>query len=365
MSKKYSQQQMAELQNRLLLLQDLLRKSGIAVCIVEDVKDLKYFTGLDLSYGRLWVCHTSATLFVDSRYIEVAKKFSAVKDVCLLSKELERNFLSKCPKGKLAFDSAHFSYQRYAELSAFIKKEQLPFSLLAQEDLTFPVRLIKGPSEIKKIKKSAFLLKKCYLELLSYTQVGMSEKEVARKFEIFLRELGAEGSAFEPIIAFGKNAAMPHHRAGDTKLKKDQLILFDLGVVYEGYHSDMTRFVFAGKPDPKIVRVASVVKKAFFAALNCCRPGVKIGELDIAARKEMRKEGMEDFFTHSLGHGIGLETHERPRVRFDAKDKDLLLKPGMIITIEPGLYFEGFGGVRFEDMILITEKGYENLTKGV
>jgi Xaa-Pro aminopeptidase len=365
MSKKYSQQQMSELQNRLLRLQDLLYKSGITVCLLEDVNDIKYFTNLDLSYGRLWVSQTSATLFVDARYIEVAKKSSAVKEVSLLSKELEQIFLSRCPKGKLAFDSAHFSFQRYDELSAFIRKEQMPFSLVPQEDLTFPVRLIKGPAEIKKIKKSASLLKKCYLKLLSYAKVGMSEKELATKFEIFLRELGAESAAFEPIIAFGKNAAMPHHRAGDAKLKKDQLILFDLGVVYDGYHSDMTRFVFAGKPDPNIVKVASVVKKAFFAALNCCRPGVKIGALDAAAREEMRKEGMEKYFTHSLGHGIGLKTHERPRVRFDSKDKDLLLEPGMIITIEPGLYFEGLGGVRFEDMILITEKGYENLTKGV
>jgi Xaa-Pro aminopeptidase len=143
------------------------------------------------------------------------------------------------------------------------------------------------------------------------------------------------------------------------------MILLDLGLVLDGYHSDMTRVLFHDKPDPVMAGLCSVVRRAHSAAVALCSPGTKIGALDEAARCVMREEGLEQYFTHSLGHGIGLITHEAPRIRFDSIDKDTHLTPGMVITIEPGLYLPNKGGVRWEDMILITETGHMNLTKGV
>lgn len=154
---------------------------------------------------------------------------------------------------------------------------------------------------------------------------------------------------------------MPHYRAGKAKLKKNDTALIDIGVVVNGYHSDMTRVLFFGKPDPLLKKMYPIVKEAQKAALSMCRPGIAVKELDLAARHVMNKYGVEQYFIHSLGHGIGLETHEAPRIKWNGEDKEMLLKPGMVITIEPGLYFPGKGGLRYEDTIIINEQGHENL----
>jgi Xaa-Pro aminopeptidase len=143
-------------------------------------------------------------------------------------------------------------------------------------------------------------------------------------------------------------------------MKGGDIVLIDIGVIVEKYHSDMTRMLFYQKPDPELEKLHHINKSAHDAALLLCRPGTKIGMLDRAARDVMAKHGVEALFVHSLGHGIGLETHEYPRIKWDGEDKDLLLQPGMVFTVEPGLYVPGKGGVRYEDTILITEAGYEN-----
>ena len=362
MSVPFFQLRRDELQKRIRRLQEYLAQEKIDACLLEDPIDLYYFTGLSFSCGKLWVHKKKTALFVDSRYIEVAEKNSYVQPVFLLKEEAEKTFLLSIRPEKIAFDGATLSYMRAFELQKLLERCSFPFQMIAKDRLTAPIRMIKDLFEIKELKASASLLNKAFLHLRRKLKDGVTEAEIAREFEIYLRQSGAESSAFEPIVAFGKNAAMPHHRAGKTKLKKDNLILMDLGVVVNKYHSDMTRILFNGVPNPILLRLASIVKKAHKAAVSLCKPGVRIGALDEAARAEMRKENMEEYFTHSLGHGIGLETHEPPKVHFSQKDKDLELKPGMVITIEPGLYLPGKGGIRWEDMILITKNGHENLT---
>jgi Xaa-Pro aminopeptidase len=210
------------------------------------------------------------------------------------------------------------------------------------------------------MKKSAALVWKGFEHIRRSLKVGVTEKELALSFEIFCRKQGAEKLSFDPIIAFGKNTAYPHYRAGDVKLKKDQLVLIDIGVVVDHYHSDMTRTVFFGNPDPRLVLLETVVKKAHAAALKLCKVGTKVGDLDKAARQVIEKAGLKELILHSLGHGIGLETHEFPRLKYKGEDQSTLLQEGMVITIEPGLYLPGVGGVRYEDTIVITSKGYTN-----
>ena len=223
------------------------------------------------------------------------------------------------------------------------------------------LRLIKDAGEIEKMKQSAHLAWKGYEWILSALKVGVTEKEIAKGFEIFCLQSGADCLSFDPIIAFGSNGAMPHYHPQDIPLTKEDPVLIDIGVVLDYYHSDMTRVFFpASQKTGKIHHFYTLIQKAQKKALSLCRPGVKLGTLDAAVREVFRAEDVESLYVHSLGHGIGLQTHEFPRIKHDNEDKDLVLEPGMVFTVEPGLYLPGTGGVRYEDTIVITAHGYEN-----
>ena len=155
---------------------------------------------------------------------------------------------------------------------------------------------------------------------------------------------------------------MPHYKTGDAVLKDGDIVLIDIGVSLNHYHSDMTRVVFFGKPSSELKKLYAVVQESQEAALKICKPGTAVAALDQAARSVMKRENVEKYFVHSLGHGIGIETHEFPRIKDGGEDGKVLLKEGMVITIEPGLYLPGIGGVRYEDMVLITKDGYEKIT---
>jgi len=293
-----------------------------------------------------------ALLCVDGRYIEAALEKSPVGAV-LKKEETIRSFLKKHKVLKLGFDGKFTSYENYLHF----KKWRLAKPVSISSPLE-GLRLIKEKEEIEGLKKSAALLWLGFCHLQKHIKAGITEKELARIFEIFSLENGAEALAFEPIIAFGANSAMPHYRAGNTRLKKGDIVLIDIGVVLNTYHSDMTRVLFFGTPDPSLKKMYEVVKESQKAALLKAKPGSDVREMDVAAREVMKKAGMENLFLHSLGHGIGLETHEHPRIKFDGPS--LKLKRGMVITVEPGLYVSGLGGVRYEDTICITETGYKN-----
>ena len=337
--------------NRVSKLQAFLKSWKADGCLIENPLDLFYLTGLELSLGGLIVLPNTAKLFVDGRYIEFAKKNSPFP-VVLHSTEAVNSFLR--PVQTLVFDSSSTTFHRYDQL----KKLEKNLSGISQP--LRQLRLIKDPAEIKAMKKSAAVVWKGFEHIRRSLKVGITEKELALSFEIFCRKNGAEKLSFNPIIAFGKNSAYPHYRAGDVKLKKDQLVLVDIGVVVDHYHSDMTRTIFFGKPDPRLVLLETVVKKAHAEALSLCKSGTKIGDLDKAARRVIQKAGLQELILHSLGHGIGLETHEFPRIKYQGEDQNVILCEGMVVTIEPGLYLPGVGGVRYEDTIVITSKGYTN-----
>jgi len=302
--------------------------------------------------GVLVVLSGKAKLFVDGRYIEFAKKNSPFP-VELLSQDAVSAFLR--PIRTLVFDSYLTTVLRHDWL-----KKLYAGVLQGVPQPLRELRLIKDASELKLMKKSAAVVWKGFEHIRKSLKTGVTEKELALSFEIFCRKQGAEKLSFDPIIEFGKNSAYPHYRPGDVKLKKDQLVLIDIGVVVDHYHSDMTRTIFFGKPDPRLVLLETVVKKAHAAALKLCKSGAKIGDLDKAARQVIEKAGLQELILHSLGHGIGLETHESPRLKYKGEDQNVTLREGMVITIEPGLYLPGVGGIRYEDTIAITSKGYIN-----
>lgn len=346
--------------NRLAKLQHQFALWQVDGCVVEDPIDLLYLLGLQLSLGTLIVTQKEARLFVDGRYLHAAQSKSPVP-VSALSDSAFTQFIQESKIEVLAFDS-HFTtfsrYRKWVELTSKFTLNLKPIDSLLKE-----LRAIKEAKEQQLLQESAELLVKGFHHLETKLETGITERELALEFEIFCRLQGAEKLAFDSIIAFGKNSAMPHYRSADIPLKLGDLVLIDIGVVFHHYHSDMTRVLFWGERDPLLEKMLGVAQAAQQAALIECLPGKRLEDLDFAARREMQKENMEEYFVHNLGHGIGLEIHEFPRVGSKTADKEVVLKEGMVITIEPGLYIPDKGGVRYEDMVLVTDKGGKKLTR--
>jgi Xaa-Pro aminopeptidase len=340
---------------RLNQLKAEMNKAHLDACLIEDPLDLLYLTGLKLSAGRLLVHKTQIQLLVDGRYFEVASK----RAPCQTLLDGPQKLVDFCQQNRvrvLGFDGRKTSYERFLAIEKSCKQT---IQLKSFPSLFKSMRAIKDQAEIVKMKKSAALLWKGFEFIKKSLKKGVTEKELSKAFEIFCLQHGADRLSFEPIIAFGANSAMPHYRSQNAVLKEG-IVLIDIGVVVNNYHSDMTRVVFYKKSDPHLRRLYEIVQKAQKAALQLCKPGVKVKDLDLAARQVMREEQVEDLFIHSLGHGIGLETHEFPRIKYDGEDQDVILQSGMVFTVEPGLYVPGKGGVRYEDTIVITSNGYKN-----
>lgn len=322
-------------------------------CLIEDPLDLYYLTGVELSSGSLLIHCEEIKLFVDGRYIQVAKELAPVS-VDLFSANSFREFFSTYPVRALHFDGRSTCYDRLEQLRSF------GVDLVSSSHFFKKIRVVKDPLEIKAMKESASFLCEGFKWIVSSLKVGVTEKEIAKGFEIFCLTKGADRLAFDPIIAFGKNSAMPHYKPQEIPLKKGDVVLIDIGVVLHHYHSDMTRVIVDCQENPSLHALYEIVQKAQRKALEICRPGTTFGQLDQAVRDHFRQENVEKLFVHSLGHGIGLATHEFPRIKWDGEDKDVSIEPGMVFTVEPGLYLPGVGGVRYEDTIVITENGYEN-----
>lgn len=349
---------------RLERLRDLLKSLSCEAILIEHPIDLFYLTGLELSAGKLLISSQAACLIVDGRYYERSCQ-QTLYPVQLLKTDILQECLIDFHIHQLGFDQQHTTYHAFLTLSQLATKLKTQSYALDITPLESPVqqlRLIKDEDEIAYLRKAAHLGYQGYDFVVSLLRENMSESELALELEFFWKKKGASRLAFDSIIAFGANSSMPHYRAGPTLLTPHTLVLIDIGVVLDHYHSDMTRVVFFGTPSPTMQTLYSIVDEAKAQALAYCRPGTLIGELDHIAREWIASKGYGDYFTHSLGHGIGLDIHEPPILRQTGTYRDMPLKTGMVITIEPGIYLPGIGGVRLEDTVLITENGYENLT---
>jgi Xaa-Pro aminopeptidase len=353
-------------------IQRFLEEKKIDILLLDDSISLYYLTNLHLSSGIFLISKHESCLLVDGRYLAVAS-LECPYPVKPLEENIILEFFNEHGANldkKIAFDSQNTSYKSYLKLQKLVdnlkeEKKVINFQLIPIDNPLKDFMLIKDSQEISSMKKSANLTWRAFEHICLFLKEGITEIEVALEFEVFCRKNGAESLSFQPIIAFGKNTAFPHHKVSSAKLKENDAILIDIGVVVESYCSDMTRMVFFGDGVTEIEKLYSIVRKAQNKALSICKPGLKIGELDKAAREIMAQDNLESLFVHSLGHGVGLQVHEYPRIKIDGEDKNLTLKPGMVITIEPGLYDPKVGGARYEDMILITQDGYENFFSSV
>lgn len=319
-----------------------------------NLTDIYYLTGLKLSRGALLIQKTGSVLFVDSRYTEYAQKNGLLKVANLSLDEVKKNLNVK----PLYIDPAECSYKEGSDLIQTLGAQVLP-----NENPVQRARSQKDEKEIRALRKSCLLLKKAYDHVRRKIRTGVSEKQLALEFEIYAKKNGADSLSFEPIIAFGANSAMPHHRSGNTKLKKNSVVLMDLGVVVNGYASDMTRSFFYGNVSEKIQTLYTAVKRAQEEALAHLHIGTAVFTIDQAVRSVFQEYDAEDLYLHALGHGVGLDVHEYPIISAHRSPKDVVFLENMVVAIEPGLYLPRVGGIRLEEMYLITKNGPKKLTE--
>lgn len=336
---------------RIKKVQKALTEWGVDALVVTDPIDLFYLTGVEMSLGTMVITKQSATLVVDNRYFEKCQKLAACNTVQLKPGQVA-SLLEK--QKKVGFSQESMSYGQATLLKSEIKATLVPLEYPMQR-----IRAIKDATEVKQIKKAIELCYQGFEFVKSRLYIGVSEELIAKQLQLFWLALGGDALSFDSIIAFGKNASMPHYRAGSTTLKPRDIVLVDIGVVVDGYASDMTRCFFFGKPDPRLEKIYDIVLEAQVKSIKAVKPNLACSKLYEVSKKVIDKAGFGDRYLHGLGHGIGLETHEYPILRPTNQN---LLEPGMCITIEPGIYLPNIGGVRIEDMVLVTKDGHQNLT---
>ncbi len=331
--------------------------------LISHLPNLRYLCGFTGSAGLLLVEESGSVFFTDVRYdtqaheeVKAAKVVIARKSLFEAVADLLDSRRKRARGWDIGIEAEHFTIaekKRLAKLlPAGVRLKDAP-PIIERE------RMIKDDAELNRIRAAVALGATLFDRALEILRPGVKEIEVAAEMELAARRAGAEGMSFPTIIASGPRSALPHGRASEHAIAPGGFVVCDFGVILAGYCSDQTRTVWVGPRSPKARSAYDGVREAQQAALDAVKPGVTTGEVDEAARRVLRKAELGKYFTHSTGHGVGLEIHEPPRV---APGQKTVLKPGMVITIEPGVYFPGEWGVRIEDMVAVTESGCEVLT---
>jgi len=333
-------------------------ENKVDVLLVASPANVRYLSGFDGSNGLILLTPSETHFFTDPRYATAAARYVSGKVhvakgplVNAATIVIKRKKLKK-----IGFEAAHTSVQASQRL-----KDGLPLgaSLVPVVGLVEERRMVKSAVEIEKIRGSVRLNSEAYQRVIRRVRPGVRELDIAAEIEYQMKMLGAEKPAFDTIVAAKDRSALPHAHPTGYRLVGNELLLIDMGASLEGYSSDMTRTVHLGPPPKRIKQIYAAVLEAQLAGIDAVRPGATAGSVDRATRRTLKKYGMEKAFVHSTGHGLGLEIHEPPRL---GKNDKTILAPGMAITIEPGVYLEGQGGIRIEDTVLVTSTGCEILT---
>lgn len=343
---------------RIEKLQNLITERGIDAALITSGENIRYFSGFTSDESALLVAKGKAALFTDFRYLIQARE-QMPEEIRLV--ETSRNnafaplkaFVEEYSVASIAFEAEALTVDRfesYRPLTGDWKPLGSEISAL---------RLQKGEDEIASLQRAQDIADRAYEAFLDRVHPGMTELEAAAELNYLGAKFGSEGPSFETIMGSGPNGAMCHAVPGERKLQNGDLVVVDFGCIKDGYHSDTTRTFGIGKLDPELVKIYNIVREAQQRALDALKPGMPGAELDRIARDFIAEKGYGPCFGHSLGHGVGLLIHEAPYASTSSKD---LLLPGTTITVEPGIYLEGKGGVRIEDCCVLTEDGFIDLT---
>lgn len=344
--------------NRLAAAGNFLQRFDVETILFSNLSDIRYLSGFTGSEGALLLGESGVYLFTDSRYtaqaadetcgctvVEVRDKATAIASQV---KEIDA--------ASIGFQSEHVTYSFYSDLMQVLPDVRV-VALGPELD---SLRSVKDCSEIEKLTKTAALASRAFGDILSLIRPGISEKEIALQLEIALLAQGADGKSFDFIVASGARGALPHGRATQKVLEYGELVTVDFGASLDGYTSDETVTFAVGMIDDKQREVYQIVRDAHDLAIEAVRPGVALKHLDLLARNHIEKMGFGEYFRHGLGHGVGLDVHEKPVISFRSEGE---VAEGMVFTIEPGIYIPGWGGVRIEDTVCVTADGCSLLTK--
>ena len=343
----------AELPARLARLRSTFEQASADALLVTAPANVRWLTGFSSPEdGRVLLTRDEALLLTDARYDVQARDESALPAV--ITSDWQAEVLKRTGTGMLAIEADHMTVAL---------KEQLDTGLgeptISLQDVFREQRIIKAPFEVELLEEATRITDAAFSHIVGWMCEGMRELDVALELSRFMRDMGAEGDSFEIIVASGHRSAMPHGVASDKRLESGDLVTLDFGANYRGYHADMTRAVAVGPIGDELRHMYDAVNEALASATAALRPGMTGAEADAVARDILSSHDLAELFTHSLGHGTGLQIHEEPRL---SSRSDTVLQPGMIVTVEPGVYRAGFGGVRIEDLCLITEDGSRRLS---
>lgn len=355
---------------RLDLFRSLMQQQQLDAFLVAVPENRYYLSGFEAedlllteSSGYLLVTQTAKYLLTDSRYEEAAKLEAPDFELAIYAmglKQLLPDLFLELKPERLGVEEHFLTLKLFRGVEEALSKACPSARTIATEDLVERLRIRKDKTEIEKIRKSVELTEKALHEAWSALAPGKSEKEVAWLIEKTIREGGGQAVSFPPIVASGPNAALPHAVPTERRIGTRESVILDLGSKLDGYCSDMTRTWVFDTPNPKLKEIYKVVRDAQLAAQGKIRAGIDTVTVDSAARDLIAKAGYGDHFGHGLGHGVGLAVHEKPGFR---KVDPTLLEENMVVTVEPGIYLPGFGGVRLENLVYVTENGCELLTK--
>ncbi|MEA3545931.1 MAG: aminopeptidase P family protein [Thermodesulfobacteriota bacterium] len=346
------------IETRSHFIQELLIAEKLDTILIFGLPNLRYLTGFTGTDGVFLVRADESVFMTDSRYlVQAQKQVSADRIHCYKNKlQAVVDELSRCGSQRVGFDADVVSVATLEVLTGITQKmvDWCPLSTQLQS-----LRGVKSAVEIASLKAAADLNCLAFEAILPQLRAGVTEREISLELEYRLKRYGGEANAFDFIVASGLRGALPHGVASDKKILSGELITIDFGTRVDGYHSDETVTLAIGAVDRKLRHIFDIVLEAHDAALAIIRPGMAICDLDAISRDFIASQGYGEYFGHGLGHGVGLEVHEYPAV---SSRSDQILDEGMVITIEPGIYIPGTGGVRIEDTIVVTANGFEVLT---
>lgn len=362
---------MTEFEQRVAAVRDKFEAAGIDGILITHPTNRRYLTGFTAddtppneSSGHLIIGKDRCVLVTGS--VNVTQAEAQAPHVEVVNREpswgaCDARFIQELGIKRVGYEADAMLVSVFNGIQKALDEEGYDCEWVEADGLVEELRAVKSPSEIELLRKAFEITVETFERVAPTIRAGQTEAEIAWKIHQSFVELGAEGPAFPTIVAAGTHAARPHHEPGEAVIEEGQSIIIDMGARYQGYCADLTRTVWVGEPDERLKEVYPVVSQAVEQVFERLGSGMTGKELDAIARDYINRHGFGDAFTHSLGHGVGLRVHEGPSANKRSED---VLKPGNTLTIEPGAYFPEWGGVRVEDVVLVTEDGFEILTSG-